>query len=238
MNGASKLINKVPGNRILLNFITQFFSFFDRLYLYYYHHQNNTFYAQYFLSVSAQFNQNKSTMTQTLLQMCENSSSICATINNGYYFLLGQLNQKYNYTSDNFILKNNQGIGFFANHLDFLYFQMPFVFVEVFVLYQLFKLLFDFKISVFLRKYSLFFCILLFLFEGNVQEFSFYLFSELKYFFSANFYHKIGNVVILLILYVIVMFSVCGLIWCKYHYRKLTKYFVEFYGSSLSNLIF
>ncbi len=122
INNFSKLINKVPGNRIIFNFITQFFSFFDRLYLYYYHQQNNTFYAEYFLNLSAQFNQNKSTMTQTLFQMCDNSSSICASINNGYDYLLSQLNQKYNYTSQNFILKNSQGIGFFANHLDFLYF--------------------------------------------------------------------------------------------------------------------
>jgi len=136
------------------------------------------------------------------------------------------------------LAKNNNGIGFFANHLDFIYFQVPFSFLLISTFYLAFHLLFTYRISIVLRKYSLLATVLFVLFEGNVEEFAFYLFSELKYFFSINFTHKIANVVILYILFLMIIFSVAGLMWLKFHYNKLVKYFVEYYGCKLIGVVF
>jgi len=100
----------------------------------------------------------------------------------------------------------------------------------MFIFYQIFEMLFKYRISVFFRKYSFYAIIFFMVFEGNVEQFAFDIFCELKLFMSINFTHKVANVVILLILFVIIIFSVSSLLWMKFHYKKLVKYFVEYYS--------
>jgi hypothetical protein len=48
-NKLMKMSNSIPGGRIYLKIILDFFPNFDRLQFYYFHKQNFTYYAQYFL---------------------------------------------------------------------------------------------------------------------------------------------------------------------------------------------
>ena len=50
---------------------------------------------------------------------------------------------------------------------------------------------------------------------------------ECKNLFSANFSHKILNVLMIYFFFFLVVFSIGGLIFFFYHYRKLVKYFLE-----------
>jgi len=115
---------------------------------------------------------------------------------------------------------------------------MPFTLLNIYLFYQIFELLFRYKISIFFRKYSLFAIIFFAAFEGNIEQFAFDIFMEFKYFFSASFIHKIANVVILLILFVMLIFSVSSLLWLKFHYKKLVKYFLDLYGQDITSILF
>ena len=72
----------------------------------------------------------------------------------GYNFMLDQLNNKYNYTDSDFLSKNSNGIGFYANFLDVFYFQIPFIILLFAVLALVFNFLFNYRISSLLRQYS------------------------------------------------------------------------------------
>lgn len=47
-----------------------------------------------------------------------------------------------------------------------------------------------------------------------------------------------ANVAIVFMLFLIIVFSVGGLLFLKFHYKKLIKYFVEYYGLSTAALFF
>lgn len=65
------------------------------------------------------------------------------------------------------------------------------------------------------------------IYEGNIEKFSFYFFSECQNLFSRNFAHKMSNLAMILLFFPVVLFSVAGLVWAKQHYKKLAKYFLE-----------
>ena len=67
------------------------------------------------------------------------------------------------------------------------------------------------------------------IYEGNVEQFSFYFFSECRLLFSATFAHKMGRCFMLLFFFVMLVFSVSGLTLFFVHYKKLAKYFMEDY---------
>lgn len=122
----------------------------------------------------------KGSLLQLVVQGCEDSSSFCESINSGYNTLIGALDQKYNYTSSDFLEKNPNGIGFYANNLDFFFFELPFILAIHFLLNIIFKILFNYRVSLILRKYSLYGTLLFIIYEGNVEHFAFYFFAECK----------------------------------------------------------
>jgi len=65
--------------------------------------------------------------------------------------------------------KNPQGLGFFANNLEFFYYELPIMFLSYLLLSLLFKLLFKFRISKYFRKYSLYGILLFIICEGNLE---------------------------------------------------------------------
>ena len=65
------------------------------------------------------------------------------------------------------------------------------------------------------------------MYEGNVELFAFYFFSECSNLFSFNFVHKLSNVFMIYFFFFVIVFSVGGLVWFYFHYKKLVKYFME-----------
>ena len=90
-----------------------------------------------------------------------------------------------------------------------------------------FHCLFNFRVSRYIRKYSLYAILIFIIYEGNVEQFAFYFFTECKNLFSINFTHKLANVFMIYFFFLLVVFSVGGLLFFFFHYRKLVKYFME-----------
>ena len=153
--------------------------------------------------------------------------SICKSVTTFYDGLVEGLDRKKNYT-DSFILSRNpNGLGFFSNNLDFFFFELPLAFGTYFLMACIFKVLFNYRISKYIRKYSFYGIFLFIVYEGNVEQFAFYFFTECRNLFSANFSHKIANVVMIYFFFMMIIFSVGGLLFFTFHYRKLVKYFLE-----------
>lgn len=123
--------------------------------------------------------------------------------------------------------KNPNGIGFFANNLEFFFYELPGILLIYVVLSFVFRALFNYRISKFIRKYSFYGILLLIVYEGNIEQFTFYFFSECQLLFSANFTHKLSRCFMLFFFFFLLIFSVGGLTWFWFHYKKLVKYFME-----------
>lgn len=67
------------------------------------------------------------------------------------------------------------------------------------------------------------------IYEGNIERFSFYFFQETKNFFSRNISQKISKVLMIYFFFAAVVFGVGGLLYFKFYYKKLIKYFTEEY---------
>ena len=225
-NNFTSSLNLVPGSRIFTYTLTNFMTAFDRLQFYYFHKQNLSYYSEVMLSNVNALAVDRGSALQKLLEYC-NSTGPCLSINSVYEQLHQDLNLERNYTSPEFLERNPNGIGFFANNLEFFFFELPGIILIYIVLALLFRLIFHYEVSKFIRKYSLYGLILLVIFEGNVEQFSFYFFSECRNLFSINFKHKLMRVFMLLFFWVLLVFTVGGLVWFKFHYKKLLKYFME-----------
>jgi hypothetical protein len=87
------------------------------------------------------------------------------------------VDQQVNYTAADILSKNPNGLSFFSNNLDFFFYELPGSILIYLILSLIFKMLFNYRVSIFLRKYSLYGLILMVIYEGNVEQFSFYFFS-------------------------------------------------------------
>lgn len=123
--------------------------------------------------------------------------------------------------------KNQKGLGFFANNLEFFYYELPVILVLYSMLLFCFKLLFNYRISKYIRKYAFYGILLPLIYQGNVEQFAFYFFSECKSLFSLNISHKMANVLMIYFFFLLIVFSVGGLLFFIFNYRKLVKYFLE-----------
>jgi hypothetical protein len=75
--------------------------------------------------------------------------------------LLDALDYKYPYSDAMFLERNQNGIGFYANNLDFFYFTLPVIFLTYLVMHLIFRALFNYRISSYFRKYSFYGILLL-----------------------------------------------------------------------------
>ena len=225
MNAITKAINSIPANRMIFYSVMSFMITFERLQFYYYHRQNLTESSTALLSNIDTMVQDRGQLPQTILENCD--ASICKLYMDLYNNLLVVLEKKQSYT-DNFMKSRNpDGLGFFTNNLDFFFFELPVAFLLYGIFALIFRLLFNYRISKYLRKYSFYGIFLFLVYEGNVEQFAFYFFTECRNLFSANFSHKIANVVIVYFFFLMVVFSVGGLLFFTFNYRKLVKYFLE-----------
>ena len=141
--------------------------------------------------------------------------------------MIVSMDYKYSYADEFMLNKNANGLGFFANNLDFFFYELPMSLVVLLVLLLVFKLLFNHRVSRYFRKYAFAGVFLFVLYEGNVEQFAFYFFMECRNLFSLNFSHKLVNIMLVYFFALLVLSSVGGLLWFLYHYRKLLKYFLE-----------
>lgn len=211
LNNLTTTLNTVPGSRIFVYTFMNFLSTFDRLQFYYFHRQNLSYYSYILLSNVNTLAQDRGNILQGWVEDC--SFPFCASIISSYSSLVETLNYKQNYTVSSFIEKNNLGEGFWVNNIDFFYFEMPVMLVMYLCLCLLFKLLFNYRISLLFRKYSFCGLLLVIFYEGNMEQFSFYFFLEVQQFFSLSGFHKITNVVLVLFFFIAIVFAVGGLVW-------------------------
>jgi hypothetical protein len=207
--------------------LTSFLSAFDRLHFYYYHKQNLSSSAETLLSNVDSFIADKGSLLQNLLDNCNSSVSLCQNINGLYSGLQSSLDFKYRYSEASFLAKNPNGIGFFAINLDFFFYELPGILAVYLLMALLFRATFRSSISKHLRKYSLWGIALALVFEGNFEQFAFYFFAECRTLFSASLAHRLANVFLLYFFFAMLVFAVGGLVWFRFWYRKLLKYFLE-----------
>lgn len=152
LNNFTTGTNSFPGNRIFLYTITNFMLTFDHLQFYYFHRHNLSYYSDILLSNTYTLAEERGQFPQRLLRNCD--IAICTSLTSFYDGLVEGLDKKKNY-SDAFILSRNpNGLGFFSNNMDFFFFELPLAFGVYFLLACIFRLLFNYRISKYIRKYS------------------------------------------------------------------------------------
>ena len=224
-NNVTSSLNSLPGSRVYFSAILGFLSTFDRLQYYYYHRQNLTYFSERLLSSINTMALERGSLLQNLIKDCDNS--LCSGINSAYENMLGSLDRQKEYSPPGFLEKNENGIGFFANNLEFFFFELPGIIVLYITFSLLFRLLFNFRISRLIRKYSFYGVLVFIMFEGNVEQFAFYFFAECRLLYSATPLHKLGRVFMLLFFFPLLVSSFCGITLSLVYYKKLVKYFME-----------
>jgi hypothetical protein len=94
----------------------------------------------------------------------------------------------------------------------------------------LFKIFFNFRISIIFRQYSLYGLFFFILLNGKLEIITFYFISELLLMYSSNTIMKIQIVVIICFFFFIFIVSIGLMIMYKSSYRKLTKFIFEIVG--------
>lgn len=206
-----------------------FFSTFDRLQLYYFHRHNLSQNAFILLSTIQNFQMQQGYIAQSLFQQFENDSSVCSSINGLYDSLFKSFDNQYAYSDAHFLSRNPNGVGFFSNNLDFFFYKLPTLLLIYLGLYLAFRAFFNLRVSVYLRKYSFPAILLLMIYEGNMEQFSFYFFQETKKLFSRDIFQKLSKILMVYFMWIAVVFGVGGLLYLKFHYGRLVKYFTEEY---------
>lgn len=104
---------------------------------------------------------------------------------------------------------------------------VPFT-ICIFLLNKLiFSLTFNYSISQYFRAASLNGFLVVSLIEGNIKELVFYSMRNLQYLVAHNFAHKLYSLFLIMLLFVVVLFTFAGYFLLRYFYKKLFKYFLD-----------
>jgi len=113
------------------------------------------------------------------------------------------------------------------------------ILVVVFIVFRiLFKILFNYPISVIFRKFDFVAFLFLLLFDGNIQQFSFYMASEWLHLFHFNLAQKISKMIIILFGFLLIMLSVAFYFICYSTYKKLNRILMDNNRNRLSGVFF
>ena len=118
-------------------------------------------------------------------------------------------------------------LGFFENCSTFLFIEAPIVLLGFIMMKIIFRALSNFSISQIFRRFDFWIYFAIIVFDGNVQQFSFYLAPELKTVFAFEWLNKCCKVFIVFIGYCLLIFSVSGYIIGLSFYKKLNRYFTD-----------
>lgn len=102
----------------------------------------------------------------------------------------------------------------------------------------MFHLLFNYSISQLFRKFSIWGYLFITLFDGNIQQFTFYAASEWKNIFFFSIDNKFLKTIILFFGFVLVAVSIGGFLVALSWYRKLNKYLMDNNKNHLGGVIF
>lgn len=100
-----------------------------------------------------------------------------------------------------------------------------------------FRLSFRWKFSRIFRKYFFTGILLLMISEGNIQQFIFYILSELLLFYSGNLKHKMVNLFIIGFLFSIIFVTLACFFWFRAYYCRKVRYLIEQSKSSLIGIV-
>jgi hypothetical protein len=75
------------------------------------------------------------------------------------------------------------------------------------------------------------------LFEGNIEQFSFFIMDELLEFFSVSFTHKGINLITFIVFYFIVFCSTAFYLYCWYLHGKKISYLTDNASLKLSGMM-
>ena len=114
----------------------------------------------------------------------------------------------------------------------------PITLVTFFTLSLAFRLLFRFRVSQFLRKFDFLGFLFVLLFDGNIQQFVFFLGFEWREAFSFSFSTKLLKSSVVFFGFAVVSLSVCGYFVCYVFYRKLNKYIMDNNKNCISGIFF
>ena len=111
--------------------------------------------------------------------------------------------------------------------MDYFVLFVPAILLSVFLCNRFFYLLFNFKISIFLRPYSFWWIIFELLIQNNVEFFSFLCFRNTLTPFSLDLPTKMLQVLMILMFFLVTV-GAFSIYWIYYkEYGKLAKYFLQ-----------
>jgi hypothetical protein len=130
-----------------------------------------------------------------------------------------------------------KGESFLPACYEFLTFNFIFVLVAFLLLNWGFKMLFNYRMSKYLRAFSSLVLLAPMLFEGNLQYFFFVLFSQMSLGFSLSRTDKVLNVVNYLVFFAIIWLSVVSCFLAYYLNKKLTKFIIGNWRTQVHGLL-
>jgi hypothetical protein len=147
------------------------------------------------------------------------------------------IDTKVNYTYPTFYSIEGKGESFLPACWDFLTFNLLFVLLTYFLLRVAFRLLFNYRISIFLRAYSFPIYLSPFMLDGNFQYFCFLMFSQGYLGFSLGprdkAFNCAGAILCFLVLWVTVLSSYAAYS-CS---PKLSKYVLDNWSSNVKGVL-
>ena len=150
---------------------------------------------------------------------------------------MNYIDTKANYTNKRFYEREGKGETFLPACWDFLTFNLVFVLIMFIMLRYVFRLLFNYRISILFRAYSSFIYIIPLLLDSNLQYFFFLMFSQKNLLFSLNFRDKMFNLVGIFSFFFIFFASVVSCFMSYYLCKKLSKYILDNWRTKVHGLL-
>ena len=169
-NSVIQSVFSIPAQRAFFGEILSAFADLDRWQFYGYHKRKHSHNEGIFLQNINVLMQLKGTLLKSFFNRYLNFPSAL-----NFYF--ASLSFKGNYTDIAFLGVGADSNSFLANNSDLFVYSLPNALASWMLLLALFRLTYQRRLSKLFRKYSLFAVLVFFVFEGNIEQFSFYLFQ-------------------------------------------------------------
>lgn len=145
------------------------------------------------------------------------------------------------YITYNFITPDHPDEGseaILVNCTNFFLIETPLLILVFIVGRIIFQFLFQYPISQLLRKFDIWGCLFVILFDGNIQQFAFYTTSEWKNTFFFLLGDKWAKIFTLYFGFSLVIVSVGGFLMAFAYYGKLNKYLVDNNRNNFAGVFF
>jgi hypothetical protein len=215
-------INKtitIPGHRQFLSTFFELFSNFDHFVLYIYH---NRVYGPNMQVILKEIHDTVDYRFQVISNdVCKNDLGI------DFGRLQALVDYKLNYSLPNFVALEQNGEGFFEANIEYFFLNIPIILLTLLAYRLAFRLLFDYRLSSLLRRFSFWGILVLLLLEGNVELFFFSFTADFLTYFSVSYQHKLFNLATVLAAFAILLLSTLGLASLYMLYLKKSSFLYE-----------